>query len=63
LFLSAPGLNLAPSEFRELLPILMAKIIMPDDILAVLGANGISAGSELGAALDSHVEKMLNEGA
>jgi len=38
-------------------------IIMPDDILAAVGANGISAGSDLSTALDSHVEKMLNEGA
>lgn len=38
-------------------------IVMPDDILAMLGANGIGAGDDLHAALDSHVEKMLNEGA
>ena len=38
-------------------------IVMPDDILAALGANGISAGSELDAALEEAVEKMLNESA
>jgi len=37
-------------------------IVMPDDILATLGANGLSANFELGAALAAELESMLDEG-
>lgn len=37
-------------------------IVMPDDVLAALGANGISAAGDLGPALDAEIEKMLDEG-
>lgn len=38
-------------------------IVMPDDVMATLGANGIDAADELGPALDAEVNKMLDEGA
>jgi MFS family permease len=37
-------------------------IVMPDDVMSVLGANGISAGDDLVPALSAEVDKMLDEG-
>jgi len=35
---------------------------MPADVLASLGTAGVAADSDLEAALDAEVGKMLNEG-
>ncbi|MDD5295753.1 MAG: MFS transporter [Rhodocyclaceae bacterium] len=37
-------------------------IVMPDDVLAVLGVHGITAQAEVAGALEAHIEAMLNEG-
>ncbi|OIQ98115.1 multidrug resistance protein D [mine drainage metagenome] len=37
-------------------------IVMPEDIIAVLGADNITVGDDLHMALDTQLKKMLNEG-
>jgi MFS family permease len=37
-------------------------IVMPADIVAALGANGIAADDEVAAVLDAQVDRMLDEG-
>jgi len=37
-------------------------IVMPDDVLATLGANGLAVGDELAAALEAELATMLDEG-
>lgn len=37
-------------------------IVMPSDVLAALGTGGVAADAGLEEALDTQVEKMLNEG-